>query len=160
MGAGEVVLRYLHLIALVVWVGGVIFFSLVAAPTLFQSLPREVAGRATSVIFPRYYLVGGIAAGVALLTAAAIGLTAGRFSRALVVEIVLIALMGGMTIFAGQVILPEAQRIRMTLPSIEGSPEHPAAQARWAVLHRRSVGLNGAVLVLGLATLWIVARRP
>lgn len=153
-------LRYIHLIALVVWIGGVIFFSLVAAPTLFQALPREVAGRATSVIFPRYYLVGGVAAGVALLTAVAIGLTAGRFSRTLVVEIVLIALMGGMTLYAGQVILPEAQRIRSTLPAIEGSPEHPAAQARWAILHRRSVRLNGAVLILGLATLWFVTRRP
>ncbi len=152
-------LRYVHLVALVVWIGGVIFFSLVAAPTLFQSLPREVAGRATSVIFPRYYLVGGIAAGVALLTAAARGLVAGHWPRALVIEIVLIALMGGMTIYAGQVILPEAQRIRATLPTIEGSPEHPVAQARWAVLHQRSVRLNGAVLLLGLVTLWIVAQR-
>jgi uncharacterized membrane protein len=160
MGAGEVMLRYLHLLALVVWIGGVIFFSLVAAPTLFQSLPREVAGRATSVIFPRYYLVGAIAAGVALVTALATGILSGRWPRALVVEVVLIALMGGMTLYAGQVILPEAQRIRAALPAMEGSAEHPAAQARWAVLHRRSVRLNGAVLVLGLATLWIVARRP
>ena len=152
-------LRYLQLVALVVWIGGVIFFSLVAAPTLFQSLPREVAGRATSVIFPRYYLVGGIAAGVALLTGAARGLIAGNWPRALVIEMVLIALMGGMTIYAGQVILPEAQRIRATLPAIEGSPEHPVAQARWAVLHRRSVRLNGAVLLLGLVTLWFVAQR-
>ena len=141
------------------WIGGVIFFSLVAAPTLFQSLPREVAGRATSVIFPRYYLVGGIAAGVALLTGAARGLIAGNWPRALVIEMVLIALMGGMTIYAGQVILPEAQRVRATLPAIEGSPEHPVAQARWAVLHRQSVRLNGAVLLLGLVTLWFVAQR-
>ena len=58
-------LRYLHLLALVIWIGGVVFFSFFTAPALFSALPREMAGRATAAIFPRYYMMGGICGGVA-----------------------------------------------------------------------------------------------
>ncbi|HEV8700511.1 MAG TPA: DUF4149 domain-containing protein, partial [Candidatus Polarisedimenticolia bacterium] len=45
-------LRTAHLLALGIWVGSVVFFSFFTAPTLFGALPRDMAGRAVSAIFP------------------------------------------------------------------------------------------------------------
>jgi len=42
-------LRFLMLLSLVVWLGGLIFFSFVVAPTLFSVLPtRHLAGSVVS----------------------------------------------------------------------------------------------------------------
>jgi len=40
------VVKWLYLLALVVWVGEVVFFSFVAAPALFRTFPVVDAGRA------------------------------------------------------------------------------------------------------------------
>jgi uncharacterized membrane protein len=42
-------LRYLMLLSLIVWLGGLIFFSFVVAPTVFSVLPtRHLAGNVVS----------------------------------------------------------------------------------------------------------------
>jgi uncharacterized membrane protein len=51
----EVVLKFLYLAALVVWLGEVVFFSFVAAPAAFRTLPTPEAGRVVGAIFPLYY---------------------------------------------------------------------------------------------------------
>lgn len=153
-------LRFVHLLALVVWIGGVIFFSFVTAPALFGALPRDMAGRATAAIFPRYYLLGGICGGVAILSAALLGMRGRSAGRPLILELVLLGLMTALTLYAGQVILPRASALRLALPGLEGTPAHEEAQRRFASLHARSVRLNGAVLLLGLGTLALLAFRP
>ncbi len=158
MAAGA--LRFVHLLALVVWIGSVIFFSFVTAPALFGALPRDMAGRAMSNIFPRYYLLGTLCGGLSLLSAALLGLRAGSADRSLVVELVLLALMTALTVYAGQVILPRADALRLSLPGLEGTPAHEEAQRRFAALHARSVMLNGAVLLLGLGTLALLTFHP
>ena len=153
-------LRIVHLLALAIWVGSVVFFSFVTLPALFTALPRDMAGRATAVIFPRYYLLGGVCAAAAILSSALIGWRAGSWGRALTLEIVLLIVMGGMTIFAGKVILPEADALRLSLPTLEGTPGYDAAKARFDLLHGRSVLLNASVLLLGLGLLGMLAARP
>ena len=153
-------LRFVHLLGLVVWIGGVVFFSFVTAPTLFGSLPRDLAGRAVSAIFPRYYLLGFIAGTLSLLSALVLGLRAGAWPRALVAELALLLLMLGLSLFAGQVVLPEAYALRLSLPGLEGTPAHAAVKAEFDRLHRRSVLLNGTVLILGLGAVALVSIRP
>ncbi|PYS95511.1 MAG: DUF4149 domain-containing protein [Acidobacteria bacterium] len=153
-------LRFVHLLGLVVWIGGVVFFSFVTAPTLFGSLPRDMAGRAVSAIFPRYYLLGWIGGSLSLLSALVLGLRAAAWPRALVAELALLLLMLGLSLFAGQVILPQAYALRLSLPGLEGTPAYAAAKAEFDRLHRRSVLLNGTVLILGLGAVAIVSIRP
>ena len=152
-------LRIVHLLALAIWVGSMVFLF-VTAQALFTALPREVAGRATAAIFPRYYFLGGACAAAAILSSALIGWRAGSWGRVLTIEIVLLLVMGGMTIFAGQVILPEAAALRLSLPALEGAPAFDAAKARFASLHGRSMLLNASVLLLGLGLLGMLAARP
>jgi uncharacterized membrane protein len=154
-------LRTVHLLALGVWVGSVVFFSFFTAPTLFGALPRDMAGRAVSAIFPRYYALGAACGAVALLSGLLLGARQPAFGRLLTGELVLLVLMTGIVLYAGRVVLPQAAQARLALPALEGTAAHEEAQARFDALHRRSVLLNGTVLILGIASTVLVAlQRP
>jgi len=154
-------LRTVHLLALGTWVGSVVFFSFFTAPTLFGALPRDMAGRAVSAIFPRYYALGAACGAVALLTGLLLGARQPAFGRLLACEIVLLGLMTGIVAYAGCVVLPEAAQARLALPAIEGTPAYDGAKARFDSLHRLSVLLNGAMLILGVASTALFAlQRP
>ncbi len=152
-------LRYLHLLALVIWIGGVVFFSFFTAPALFSALPREMAGRATAAIFPRYYMMGGICGGVALLTCAFLAMRRGGLQRLALAEMLLLIAMIGLTLYAGGVILPEAASLRPILNSHPPSEDLEAARSRFTVLHGRSVAMNGLVLLLGAGVILTMTLR-
>jgi len=63
-------LRFVYFVALAVWVGEIVFFSFVVAPALFGVLGAERAAPVLATIFPRYYAIGAVAAGLALGAAA------------------------------------------------------------------------------------------
>ena len=155
-------LRLIHLLALGLWVGSVVFFSLIVAPTLFGALGREAAGRAVSAIFPRYYAFGGACGVLALSSGLLMGARQAAWGRLLMIELVLVALMTGIVVYSGRVVLPQASRARATLGETQGTPAHDEAQANFDALHRRSVLLNGTILLLGLAafSLAVVQRAP
>ena len=145
-------LKTAHLLALGVWLGSVVFFSFVAAPTLFGALGRETAGRAVSAIFPRYYAIGGGCGAVALVSGLLLGVLQGAWGRSFTAALVLVAIMTGLVAYAGWILLPQASQARQERArSPEGTAGHEAAEAHFAALHRLSVLLNGAVLVLGIA---------
>ena len=152
-------LRTVHLLALGVWVGSVVFFSFFTAPTLFGVLPRDLAGRAVSAIFPRYYALGAVCGALALLSGLILGLRQPAFGRLLACEIVLLGLMTGIVVYAGRVVLPHAAQARLALPALEGAPGYDDAKARFDALHRRSVLLNGTVLLLGIASVTLTALQ-
>lgn len=158
MGAS---LRFVHLLALGLWLGSVVFFSLIVAPTLFGALGRESAGRAVSAIFPRYYGFGGVCGIVALLSGLLLRAQGAVRGRLFLAEMILVAAMTGIVAYSGGVLLPQAARARAALSEPPGTPAHDAARARFDALHRRSVALNGTVLLLGAAALALaVAQRP
>jgi len=154
-------LRVVHLLALGLWVGSVVFFSLIVAPTLFGTLGRETAGRAVSAIFPRYYLFGGACGLVALFSGLLLGTLGAARGRLFIVEMVLVTAMTGIVAYSGRVLLPQAARTRAALSAAPGAPAPDEARVRFEALHRRSVALNGVVLLLGVAALALaVVQRP
>ena len=152
-------LRVVQIVALALWVGAVVFFSFVTAPALFASLPRDMAGRATAAIFPRYYLLGWVCGGAVLV--GAVGEVALRASveRRLMVMILLLLAMLGASLYAGRIILPRAAAARFVQADPARAAEHGEAKARFDRLHQKSVMLNGVVLLLGLGAL-VVAALP
>ncbi len=155
-------LRFVHLLALGLWIGSVVFFSLVAAPSLFGALPRDLAGRAVSAIFPRYYAFGGACGLVAILSGLLLGAQRAWWGRLLLIELALLAVMTGLVLYSGRVVLPQASQARAALAVAQGTPELENAQARFDRLHRLSVQLNGTVLLLGVVAfaLATVVRPP
>ncbi|HET9364302.1 MAG TPA: DUF4149 domain-containing protein, partial [Candidatus Angelobacter sp.] len=61
-------LRFFMLLALIVWIGGIIFFAFVVAPTLFLVLPTtRMAGDVVSVSLTKLHWMGLISGAVFLV---------------------------------------------------------------------------------------------
>lgn len=147
------VLHVAQVMALAVWVGSVVFFSFVTAPSLFAVLPRDMAGRATAAIFPRYYALATAAAVVAVAGALVLGRRAahpGLWRAALAALVLGLAA----TVWAGRVVQPRAAALRHAM---HAAPADDPVRAEFARLHRLAVMLNGGALVAGLAGLGLSA---
>ena len=151
-------IKWLYLIALIVWVGEVVFFSFVVAPAMFRTFPTADAGRAVGAVFPTYYRVGYVCGALLLLTN--LFLLGSATARAWWgVNAALAAVMLAATLYAGFVIQPRAAELR---PQIHDPAPPPGAKEEFDRLHRLAVQLNGAVLVCGAVASVITARalRP
>jgi hypothetical protein len=150
--------KWLYLMALIIWLGEVIFFSFVAAPSLFTTFPTPEAGRAVGAIFPAYYRIG-YWCGIILLVGAVV-LTAAAGARGRwAVNIALGAVMLAVTLYAGIIIQPRAAALS---PQIHTPTVTAAMKDEFSRLHRLAVVLNGVVLVCGVAVSAITAAsiRP
>ncbi len=148
------VLLFLYLLAIACWIGSIIFFSFVIAPTVFRTLARPDAGKLLAALFPRYYIVG-YAAGAAALALAIYLLIARPGARLWWgAALLAIAIALGCTLYAGMVVRPRVDAIRTV--SEEANPD-PARKAEFDRLHHLSVILNGAVLLLDLLALFASA---
>src|ERR1700687_4522061 len=150
--------KWLYLMALIVWLGEIIFFSFVVAPGIFRTLPTLDAGRAVGAIFPTYYRLGYMCGAVLLLTGMVL-LSAAGAPVWWSVNTLLAAAMLGVTLYAGLVIQPRATELR---PQIHEPSAAPTVKDEFDRLHRRAVMLNGAVLIGGLVVSVITATalRP
>jgi len=152
------VLRFLYLLSLVVWVGAIIFFSFVGAPSTFQAVPVDMAGRVVARIFPRYYLLGFMAGLVALATFLGLARMSGQWGGLKVANALLLTAMLGTGLYAGTVVQRQANEARRQIESFEDRTQAPPElRAEFSRLHRLAVILNGVVLVLGLVVVFIAA---
>ena len=146
-----ILLIFIYLLALVCWLGSVIFFSFFTAPVVFTVLARPDAGKVVSVIFPRYYSIGYVAGGLAFIIAIYL-LAAGRGPRGWwLASGLTIGIALACTIYAGTIVRPRVDAIRTV--SEEANPDS-ATKAEFDHLHHLSVMLNGAVLLLDLVALF------
>jgi len=151
-----VILRFVYLLSLALWIGSIVFFSFLAAPSIFRVLPREEAGKVVTAIFPKYYWEGIICGGVCLATSLVLGVL-NRWSVLLLVRVVLLGLMLVATLYAVVSLQPKIQTVKAHMASVEGlSPTDPL-HVEFGRLHRRSVGINSAVLLLGIVVVFVTA---
>jgi len=119
------------------WLGSVVFFSFVVAPTVHTVLERPDAARLMRTMFPRYYLFGVLCGSVAIVAALAVANDL-KLTVPLVIATVLSA-------YARQVLTPGLDEARRS-----------GDDARFARLHVQSVRLNLVALTcLLLAGLWL-----
>ena len=120
-----IVLRYLYVVALIVWVGGLVAAGALVAPALFTVLPAEagpegraLAGAAFSAVLQRVLTVGEVA-GVIMLVVMTILRLLGPKPLSYGIRAVLLVAMMGATAYTAHVVLPQAEALRreMTLPS-------------------------------------------
>jgi uncharacterized membrane protein len=148
--------RFLLTFSLVVWLGGIIFFSFVVAPALFAMLPNsETAGAVVRVILVRLHLVG-IACGV-LFIAATFVVASLRNVKALRSFIGLMVLLTALSQFG---VMPQMERIRDAVGgSIQALPPQDAGRAAFDRLHKLSVVLDGATLLAGMIVVGLLSRE-
>ncbi|UPV73707.1 DUF4149 domain-containing protein [Halorussus limi] len=115
-----------------VWLGSIVFFSFVGAPTTFDVLGDD-AGRVVNAIFPKYYSFGTALGFVA--SAAALVARVGPYDG---VALAVLPLVGvALNLYARQVLIPKMER---------------AGDDGFAKYHKQSVALNGVtMLAVGVA---------
>jgi uncharacterized membrane protein len=151
-----VILRFVYVLSLALWIGGIAFFSFIAAPSIFHILPREEAGKVVTAIFPKYYWQGIICGALALTTSLVLGIRT-RWSILLIVRTILLGLMLVGVLYSALVLQPKMHDIRAQVTSFESlSPTDPL-RVEFGRLHGRSFTVNAAVLLLGIVVWFITA---
>lgn len=150
-----VLIKWLHLLALIVWLGEIVFFSFVVAPSIFRLFDTAEAGRAVGAIFPIYYRVG-YACGLFLVVTCVVFLVSGDAPAWWGLAGVASALMLAATLYAGLVIQPRASAMR-TMIHDPAAPQ--TVKDEFGRLHRMAVILNGVVLLCGLGVSLVSATK-
>lgn len=149
------------LLALVIWLGGLIFLAFVAAPTAFtpgllpsRHLAGSIVGRSLDLL---HWMA--IVSGVVFLIASMIynRLTAGN-ARPLAGRHLLIALMLVLTLISQFAISPRMHAIRNEVGVIDNIPLDNPLRVEFNRLHVWSEKFEQGVLLLGLFALYLTAR--
>ncbi|MGA8088411.1 MAG: DUF4149 domain-containing protein [Terracidiphilus sp.] len=155
----KTLLRTLLFLALIVWIGGEIFFPIVAAVT-FNSLPGSTHTAGTIVGELLRILHGmGIVCGLVLLALLALAPAWNIYKpRAVLAPMVLIVLMLACTAYSQYGIIPAMERDRAAAGgAIDTSATTSPTTIHFNMLHNRSEHVEGVILLLGIATVVLVA---
>ncbi|MGI4831059.1 MAG: DUF4149 domain-containing protein [Janthinobacterium lividum] len=147
--------RILRLIALAVWVGGIVFFVAAVAPVAFKTMPdlhqAGIIVRGTLLALHRMGLIAGC---VYLFFTLALLATQHDSHPARAAEMVLVVAMMALTLYLQQSVMPHMETDRLTLGGdVDTAPATSPARLHFDRLHRLSVKVEAAVLFEGLLLL-------
>ena len=154
-------LRFLMLLSLVVWLGGLIFFAFVLAPTVFSPglLPsRQMAGSIVGRSLDRLHWMAMVSGTVFLIASMLYSRIASGNARPLAARHVLIVLMCLLTVISQFAISPKMHAIRAEAGVIDDLPPDNPRRMEFDRLHMWSEKFEVAVLLLGLVALYGTAQ--
>lgn len=151
-------LRFLLLLSLIVWLGGLIFFPVVAQ-TAFSALPTRqlagsVVGRSLGILHWMGIISGIVFLGSSLLLSR---LNLGE-AHIFAARNVLICLMLLLTLISQFGIIPRMDAIRVSIRDIDATPADNPARLQFDALHHWSTRIESGVLLLGLVVAYLSAR--
>ncbi|HEX3351326.1 MAG TPA: DUF4149 domain-containing protein [Terriglobales bacterium] len=153
-------LRYFMLLSLIVWIGGLIFFPVVAQ-TAFSILPTRhlagaMVGRSLGIL-----LWMGIISGVIFLASS---LLYSRLSQGsahgFAARNVLVCLMLALTLISQFGIIPRMDTLRASIGEIDLVSADNPARVQFDALHAWSTRVETGVLLLGLVVVYLTSRSP
>jgi len=154
------VLRFLMLLALMVWIGGIIFFAAAVAPTVFKVLPtRHLAGAVVTRSLGILHGMGIVCAIVFLLTSMFNSYSVRGAVHPFAVRHLLVYVMLALTAISQFVISAKMAALRAAMGEIDLVPVADVRRIAFNQLHAWSTRLESGVLLLGLIVLFLVARR-
>jgi uncharacterized membrane protein len=156
-------LRFLMLLSLVVWIGGLIFFAFVLAPTAFTipavlpntHLAGNVVGRALSKL---HWIA--IASGIVFLISSLVyGRLVDGTPHVFAARHVLLCAMLALTLISQFGIISRMDVLRASLGEVSAAPIDNPDRMQFDALHVWSTRVEGAVLLLGLVVVYMTARQ-
>ncbi len=154
-------LRFLMLLSLTIWLGGLIFFAFVLAPTAFtpgllptRHMAGSIVGRSLDLL---HYMA--IVSGIVFLVSSMLysRMTAGT-AKPLAARHLLIVLMLLLTVISQFAISPKMHAIRAEVGVIDNVPLDNPLRHEFDRLHVWSEKFEEAVLLLGLVALYTTAQ--
>lgn len=149
-------LRFIILLSLIIWIGGIIFFSAVVAPRVFSVLMplaggQHLAGNIVNLSLNALHWIG-LVCGAIFLGASYAKSRSFQRSQHYVVLVML-----SLTLVSLAWVTPQMIKLREYDPMKQSVPAEVTASFDY--LHSLSVALEGAVLLLGLGVVWLVAKE-
>lgn len=153
-------LRYVYILALAVWLGGMLVLGAIVAPTTFQVLQasapesgRLLAGDLFGVILERFHYLAYGAGAVLLASLAAMALLGPR-PRGLAARMLIVATMLLVALYSGIVVLGEIDAIQQAVGGLPSSlPADDPRRMRFDELHAFSTQLMIANIIGSLGLL-------
>jgi len=143
------------LLALIVWIGGIIFFAFVLAPTLFGVLPTtKLAGDVVNATLGKLHWMGLISGVVFLMASLLYNWQKYVQLRPFALSHIFVVLMLAFTMISQFGITPRMREL-WSSPVIMDS----VSRAEFDDLHAWSTRLEGGVLFLGLGVVVLTALR-
>ena len=156
----KTLLRALLALSLIVWLGAEVFFPIVAIIT-FRTLRPDTHTAGTIVVQLLWILHGmGLVSGMVALSVMALAPAWGIYKpHAVLAPMALVVAMIAFTLYSQYVIIPAMERDRIAAGgAIDVANPTGATTAHFNKLHNRSELVEEAVLLLGLATVVLMAR--
>lgn len=160
-------LRYVYVLTLVVWLGGMIVLGALVAPTTFQVLPtiepstgRALAGELFGATIARFHYIAYASGVVLLLTLAAMAVLGPR-PRAFAIRCALIGVMLLISVYSGVIVLGRIDAVQQEIGGLASSlPAGDARRTEFDALHRLSTNLMFVTMAGALVLLYWEAREP
>ena len=158
-------LRYVYVLALVVWLGGMVLLGALVAPTTFQVLQslepstgRALAGEVFGAMLARFHYIAYGAGGVLLVTLMAMARLARR-PAGYGVRGAMVAVMLAVALYSGLVVLTRIDTLQRDVGGLASSlPAGDARRLEFDALHVLSTRLMMLNMAGGLALLYWEAR--
>ena len=152
-------LRFLMLLALIVWIGGIIFFAFVLAPTVFGVLPTtKLAGDVVNATLSKLHWMGIISGVVFLICSLLYNQLKHARPKPFTASHIFIVLMLLLTAISQFRITPKMRNLRAEMQAVDKLPGNNS-RLEFDRLHAWSTRLEGGVLLLGLGVVILTARR-
>jgi uncharacterized membrane protein len=151
-------LRYLMLLSLVTWIGGLLFFAFVLAPTAFQILPStHLAGNVVGSALNKLHWIAIVSGAVFLASSLLYSRMSVGTAHPFAMRHVLICLMLALTLFSQFWIIPRMDTLRAQVGDFAAVPIDSPARLQFDALHVWSTRVEGTVLLLGLVVVYLTA---
>jgi hypothetical protein len=151
-------LRFLMLLSLVTWIGGIIFFSFMA-PTAFQVLPtRLLAGTLVGNLLTKLHWIAIVSGVVYLLSSLAYSRLTEGSAHLFALRHVLICGMLALTLVSQFWITPRMVTLRAQVATFDTADTlNQPARVRFDALHAWSTRAEITVLLCGLLAIYMTA---
>ena len=147
------------LLSLVGWIGGLIFFAFVLAPTAFSVLPTShLAGNVVGRALGKLHWIAIISAIVFLISSLFYSRLTDGAAHIFAARHILLCLMLALTLISQFGIIPRMDALRASLGEVRSVPIDNPERIQFDALHVWSTRVEGAVLLLGLLVVYLTAR--
>lgn len=143
------------LLALIVWIGGIIFFAFILAPTLFSVLPTtKLAGDVVNATLTKLHWMGLISGVVFLVASLLYNWQKHVQLRPFALSHIFVVLMLAFTMLSQFGITPRMRELRSSSAMMDS-----VGRSEFDSLHAWSTRLESGVLLLGIGIVGLTARR-
>ncbi len=154
------VLRFFMMLSLIVWLGAILFFGAVLAPTAFRVLPtREMAGSVVAPSLAKLHWIGIVSGIVFAVTSMLHSRLSIGAAQPLAARHVLIFVMITLTLISQFGISSRMNALRTEMSVIDKIPHDDPRRVQFDALHHWSTRAEMAVLAMGLLVLYLSVRR-